>query len=250
MRGISSQPQFRSATVARLSATGYILLPAVFFLLAAIFSGCASVSADKSATLAPAKISVVPAEIDFSNVVVGQKNSQSVRITNSSAAPISLQRLRASGAGFALSSVSTPLLLAPGKHANVSVVYVPSSTATAKGSLVISSSDFSAPLTVPLSGSGEKPTATLAASPANINFGSRAVKSSSSQSVTLKNTGNIPFSINAITLTGSAFSISGISAGVSLAPAKLSIFKFGFTPPHPEVHPPPLPSLPPLFPLR
>ena len=223
---IFSRPQLRGATVVRLSAPLCMFAAVAIFL--ATISGCASISADK--TPVTAKISVVPAVIDFNSVVVGQKNSQTVRITNSSATSISLQRLRTSGSGFTLSSLATPLLLAPGKQANVHVVYAPSSTAAAKGSLVISSPDLPEPLSVPLSGSGEKAAAALAASPANINFGTRAVKSSSSQSVTLKNTGNMPFSINSVTLTGSAFSISGITAGVSLSPGQTLNFQVWFRP--------------------
>lgn len=226
MRGIFSRPRLRSATVVRSSAPLCMFAAVAIFL--ATISGCASISADK--TPVTAKISVVPAVINFNSVVVGQKNSQTVRITNSSATSIGLQRLRTSGSGFTLSSLATPLLLAPGKDANVHVVYAPSSTAAAQGSLFISSPDLPEPLSVPLSGSGEKAAAALAASPANINFGTRAVKSSSSQSVTLKNTGNMPFSINSVTLTGSAFSISGITAGVSLSSGQTLNFQVWFRP--------------------
>jgi hypothetical protein len=230
MNAISSPPSFHVAPVRRRPVSRCILLASAV-VCAAAASGCASASADKaSATAAPAKISVVPSVIDFNSVVVGQKNSQTVRITNSSAVPVSLQRVRVSGSGFALSSVNTPLPLAPGKHANVSVVFAPSAMTPANGSLVISSPDLKAPVTVPLSGSGEKPTAALAASPASINFGTRAVKSSSSQTITLKNTGNIPFSIDSIMLTGSAFSVSGLTAGVSVSPGQSLNFQAWFHP--------------------
>jgi hypothetical protein len=230
MGAISSRPFVRAATARHLTISRCTVL-ACSFLCTAILSGCASVTADKSsASLVPAKISVVPAEVSFNSVVVGQKNSQAIKITNTTTAPISLQHLRASGSGFILSPVPTPLLLAPGKHTNLNIIFAPSAATQSAGSLVIYSSDLKAPITVPLSGAGEKPVATLAASPSAINFGAHAVKSSTSQSVTLKNTGNISVSLNTVALSGAVFSISGLVNGVSLSPGQALNFQVWFHP--------------------
>ena len=230
MRGLPSQPPPRVA-VARRFFLSPVLVLAYITIVAASFSGCASVSAENhSAQPAAEKISVVPSLIDFKSVVVGQKNSQTVKITNSSAASIDLQHLHVSGSGFTLSSAKAPVSLAPGKHVNLSIVFAPASAAEATGSLVIASSDFKAPVKIPLSGSGEKAAAALSASPASINFGSHAVKSSSAQTVTLKNTGNISLSINSVRLGGSSFSLSGLDKGVSLSPDQKLEFQIWFHP--------------------
>jgi hypothetical protein len=87
-----------------------------------------------------------------------------------------------------------------------------------------------APVSVPLSGSGAKATPALAVSPASLNFGTRAVKSSTSQSVTLKNTGNIALSISSVSVASPAFSTSGLAKGISLSPDQQVEFQVWFHP--------------------
>ena len=214
MRGICVRPKIGTFTSRRFSTSPFILLACIIIFTGA-FSGCASVSADRSAA---AKLSVVPSVIDFRAVVVGQKNSQTVKITNSSSNSINLSSLQVSGTGFSLPSAKAPVLLAPGSHVSLSVVFAPPAAADETGSLVISSSDLDTPVRVPLSGAGEKTAPKLTLSPASVNFGTRAVKTSTSQSVVLTNTGNSSLSISSIGLANPAFSLSGISKGVSLSP--------------------------------
>ena len=154
MHGKSSRLLFRSLALRHLATSHQILVAAA--IISAAISGCASVSADKSSAALGAKISVVPSVIDFKSVVVGQKNSQTIKITNSSAESIGLEQLRVSGSGFTLSPAKVPVILPVGAQISVSVVFAPSSASGASGSLVISSSDLKAPVSVPLSGSGEK----------------------------------------------------------------------------------------------
>jgi hypothetical protein len=230
MRRVSSQPLLRPVASQRPDTWPALLVPCAF-LAAVLASGCASIPADKPlAHPNSARISVVPSAIEFKSVVVGQKNSQTLKITNSGSTAISLQSLKISGAGFALSPVKSPVLLAPGKQASLSIVFAPSSNAQIAGSLIIASSDLKIPVTVPLSGSGEKAAPALSVSPSSINFGTRSVKSSTSQSITLKNTGNIAVSIGSISLPSSSFSVSGLTNGVSLAPDQKLEFQVWFHP--------------------
>jgi len=229
MRGTLSQSSFRGFAFPHPATDQTFLVTALIFT--AVFSGCATVSADKtSANPAAAKISVVPSNIDFKAVVVGQKNSQTVKITNSGADSLGLERLLVSGAGFTLSAAKSPLTLAPGQHVDLSVVFAPSAPAEASGSLLISSSGLKTPVSVPLLGSGANAAPALVASPTALNFGTRAVKSSTSQSVTLKNTGNIAISINSVNLANPAFSISGLANGLSLSPDQKVEFQVWFRP--------------------
>jgi Abnormal spindle-like microcephaly-assoc'd, ASPM-SPD-2-Hydin/Transmembrane protein 131-like N-terminal len=226
MRGICARPLIGAVTSRRFSASPFILL-ACIILFAGTFSGCASASADRSATT---KLSVVPSVIDFKAVVVGQKNSQTVQITNSSSNSINLSSLQVSGTGFSLRSAKAPVLLAPGSHVSLSVVFAPPAAADATGSLVISTSDFDTPVRVPLSGAGEKAAAKLTLSPASVNFGTRAVRTSTSQSVVLTNTGNSSLSISSISIANPAFSVAGISKGVSLSPNQKLEFQVWYHP--------------------
>jgi hypothetical protein len=200
-------------------------------IFSVIFSGCASVSAGNSAAEpVAAKISIVPAAIDFRAVVVGQKNSQTVKITNSTSQSIHLGNLHISGTGFSLSSAKAPILLGAGSHIELSVVFAPPSAAGHTGALVVSGPDLKAPVSVPLSGEGEKADPALAISPASLNFGTRAVKTSASQSVTLTNTGNISLSISSISIANPVFSVSGISKGVTISPRQKLEFQVWYRP--------------------
>lgn len=197
-----------------------------------IFYGCAAVSARNSATdPAAALISVVPAEIDFKSVVVGQQNSQTVQITNTSAKEVDLNALHVSGASFTLLSARAPVVLAPGINLSVTIVFAPSRAASAEsGVLTIASPDLKTPVRVPLFGSGEKPAPGLQASPSAIDFGNHSVNSSAFQTVTLANTGNTSLTINSASIAGSGYSITGLAAAVSLSPGQRLAFQVWFLP--------------------
>ena len=225
MRGIHSRPFFGVLASRRLSTSSVIVLAGIIIIFT--FSGCASVSADRTAA---EKISVVPSVIDFKGVVVGQKNSQTVRVTNFSSDSISLKSLHVSGTGFSLPAAKVPVVLAPGSHLNLSVVFDPPAAVDESGSLVISSADLKAPILVPLSGAGEKAAPKLTLAPNSLNFGTRAIKSSTSQSVVLTNTGNLALSISSVSVANPEFSVSGISKGVSLSPNQKLEFQVWFHP--------------------
>jgi hypothetical protein len=225
MRGIHSQPLGVFAS-RRLSTSSVIVLACIIAFTAA-FSGCASVSADRTVA---EKLSVVPSVIDFKGVVVGQKNSQTVKVTNSSSDSISLKSLHVTGTGFSLPSAKVPVVLAPGSHLNLSVVFDPPAAVDENGALVIASTDLKAPIRIPLSGAGEKAAPKLTLSPTSLNFGARAIKSTTSQSVVLTNTGNLALSISSVSVAHPEFSVSGISKGVSLSPNQKLEFQVWFHP--------------------
>jgi hypothetical protein len=225
-----SRPYFRKLAFRPFRDSRFLLLAGVV-IFSVIFSGCASVSAGNSAAEpAAAKISIVPQAIDFKEVVVGQKNSQTVKITNSTLQSVNLGSLHVSGNGFSLSAVKAPVLLAAGSHIELSVVFAPPSAAGQTGALVISGPDLKAPISVPLSGEGEKAAPALAVSPASVNFGARMIKTSTSQSVILTNTGNLSLSISSVSVANPVFSVSGISKGVTLSPGQKLEFHVWFHP--------------------
>jgi hypothetical protein len=81
-----------------------------------------------------------------------------------------------------------------------------------------------------LSGSGEKAAPALQLAPTSVSFGSRATSSSSFQTVDLKNTGNVALNINSASVSNAIFSITGLTAGVSLAPGQQLSFQVWFHP--------------------
>jgi hypothetical protein len=222
-----SSPVLARVSPVRCISISQCLLVLCSLLPAFIVSGCATVPAGNSAA---AVVSIIPAEINFRSVVVGQKNSQTVQITNTSTKNVDLSALHISGANFSLQSAKAPIILAPGNNLNMTVVFAPSAAATEKGTLTVSSPDLKAPVSVPLLGSGEKPAPALQASPSTIIFGSHTLNSSAFQNVTLTNTGNVGLKVNSVSVVGVGYSITGLSPGVSLSPEQRLEFQIWFHP--------------------
>src|SRR5713101_5917789 len=96
---VTSFPALIRGLAARCFRTSNCLLVVGALIPTFVFSGCATVSPGNSAANpAAAVVSVIPAEVDFKSVVVGQKNSQTVQITNTSNKNVYLSALRVSGA--------------------------------------------------------------------------------------------------------------------------------------------------------
>src|SRR5215471_235802 len=220
-------PSFNSAT--RPSPLGGQFVNVVVAIFSLVLCGCSAMEKLPTAPK-PARLSVVPASIDFQSVAVGQKNSQTLKITNVSTDTVALRQFHLSGTGFSLSDAKAPLILGPGRNANLSVVFAPATSAAVTGSLSIVSPDLNSPLTVRLSGSGERPSPQLKLSTASVNFGSHTVNSSASQAVTLTNTGNVRLKLDSISPLGSPFAVVGLTPGVSLAPDQRLDFQVWFRP--------------------
>ena len=73
-------------------------------------------------------------------------------------------------------------------------------------------------------------TGQLSVSPSIVNFGSVQVGASVSQSVSLKNTGNENLTISQAKVSGTAFSLSGLSIPLTLAPEENVSFSATFAP--------------------
>jgi hypothetical protein len=71
---------------------------------------------------------------------------------------------------------------------------------------------------------------TLGAAPASISFGNVQTGTSQTQSDTLSNTGGSNLTITQVTVTGTGFSISGISTPVTLTPGQSAPFNVTFAP--------------------
>jgi Abnormal spindle-like microcephaly-assoc'd, ASPM-SPD-2-Hydin len=122
--------------------------------------------------------------MSFGSVNVGASTSQSVTVSNTGAASVSVGSVGISGAGFAASSLPTGLTLAAGKEAVMTVTFAPSSAGAATGKLTVSDQSSSSPLAVTLSGTGVATSThsvklTWSASPSSV-AGYRVYRSTSS----------------------------------------------------------------------
>jgi len=135
-----------------------------------------------------------------------------------------------------------PLLLRPNSSASIQVVFSPTANVTYNGVIKIVvryGEDESSSRVLPVSGTGTiapvQPSAPAASvllslSTGNVNFGSVPVGTTSSQPVSLTNTGTGSVTILQATTTGNAFAVGGLSGSVTLAAGQSYSLVVSYTP--------------------
>ena len=195
---------------------------------------CAQMSADGGHTAqspqpaAQSKIVLVPNAIDFSGVVLGQKNSQTVKLTNSDSKRLQITDISIAGAGLSVTGVTLPLSLDPQGSETFNIDFAPKSSGPVSGTLTIRSTLGAASFNV--KGTGTKSQPKLQTDPASIDFGKLAVKKTTTRKVTISNTGNSKVNISKVTLSGTGFSISELPSQFALEPQQSTSFEVSFHP--------------------
>jgi hypothetical protein len=171
-----------------------------------------------------APIAVAPTSLAFSQNVGSASAAQIVTLSNATAAAVPLNSISAN-APFSEADTCAGSVPAA-STCTVSVVFTPTATGPASGSLTITY-NTSSTFVVGLSGTGIQPSVMLA--PSSLQFGSQAIATpSASQSVTLSNQGTGPLSISGITASGD-FSQTN-TCGASVAPGANCSISAVFTP--------------------
>lgn len=212
----------------KISASYWCLIAALATSLEVF--GCAGVTQQAAPPPSSPQISVVPSSVVFSNVVVGQKSSQTVQISNTGQATLNVTAISLSGAGFSLSTVAVPFQLAPGANMNFTVSFTASSTTAANGTLTITSDAPGSPLSVSVQGTGQTASASWQLSPTSITFSNTTLQTTQTQNASLKNTGNVSVTVGSVNVTGAVFSLSGLSSGMTLSPGQQVSFQVSFQP--------------------
>lgn len=166
-------------------------------------------------------LTVSTTSLNFGTVTLKTVSTQSVTLESTGTASVTVNATTVSGAGFAVAGPALPLTLLPGQSATLSVSFDPTVAGAAAGSLSISSnSSTGSTIAVSLSGTGAGATANpqLTLSPTSLNFGSISLGTPATQTVTLTSTGTSPLTVNAESLTGTGFSVSGATFPVTLNP--------------------------------
>lgn len=172
-------------------------------------SNAPSLSASLTGTGIASIISPSATSFSFGNVTVGMTSaSQTLTLTNKGSSPLILSSIGFSGgntgdfaiAGNTCTTGGTGLGL--NGTCTITLAFKPTAIGNRSTVLAISSNDPATPtLNVSLSGFGTQSTA--AVSPASLAFPVQLVNTTSAvQTVTLSNSGNVAFTINSITLTG------------------------------------------------
>jgi Abnormal spindle-like microcephaly-assoc'd, ASPM-SPD-2-Hydin len=173
-------------------------------------------------------LSVTPSVVGFGNVSVGSPVTQPLRLTNGGSASVAINSASATGSGFGISGLTTPQTLTPGESVNFMAEFNPKIAGKQAGTISIETAGT--PVDVALNGTGVSSAAQLVASATSLSFGSVIIGDTPSQEVTLKNTGNASADISSVSLSGSSYTLTGVTSKLALAPDQSAILKVDFDP--------------------
>jgi hypothetical protein len=179
--------------------------------------------------VANGQLAVSPTSQSFGSVAMGSQFNQTVTLTNNGASTVSISQVSATGSGFKLSGVTTPIALNTSQSTTFTVAFAPQSIAAASGSVTITSNASNPTLTIPLSGSGVAAGA-LGSSPTSLAFGSVQVGNNQALSGIVTNTGGSSVTISQAGISGTGFTLSGMTTPVTLGAGQSASFGVSFTP--------------------
>ena len=177
----------------------------------------------------PGALAASPTSLAFGSVQIGSNTSLSETLTNTGGSSLTISAATASGTGFSLSGLSLPVTLTAGQSTSFTVLFSPTTSGAASGSVSITSTGSNPSLSIPLSGTGVTQGA-LSANPTSLAFGSVQVGGNTSLSETLTNTGGSSVTITQANVTGAVFSISGLTLPVTLTTNQSVTFTATFKP--------------------
>jgi hypothetical protein len=175
-----------------------------------------------------AGLSVTPGSLSFGSVGTGKSATQTIQLTNSGSASLTVSQVAATGTGFSVGGITLPLAIAPGQSASFSAQYAPQAVGNATGSVSIVSNAPNSPATVTLSGSGVQ--AGLSLTPSTAAFGTVVTGNTNSQTIQLTNSGTASLTVSQATVTGSGFSLSGLNLPLTLAAGQSLTFNIQYAP--------------------
>jgi hypothetical protein len=182
-------------------------------------------------TSSAAPLTLSPDALDFGTQNVASTTTLPLTIINTSAAPITLLSLNATG-DYTTALNTCPAAntsLAAGASCTLTVAFTPTTTGARAGTLSLATSATTQSLNATLNGVGVS--GQLIANPTALNFGALTVLSPSPLTLTLTNTGSALVTLSPATITGAAdFAITGPCSITTLAPNQACTLTVTFTP--------------------
>jgi hypothetical protein len=177
----------------------------------------------------PGQITPNPTSQSFGNVVIGSSKSLTETLTNSGGSSLTISAASATGSGFSITGLTLPLTLAVGQSSTFAVKFAPTAAGAVTGNVTITSDGSNPNLNIALTGTGVTP-GTLSANPTSLSFGTVQVGSSANLSETLTNTGGSTVTISQADVTGTGFSIIGLTLPTTLTAGQSVTFTATFAP--------------------
>ncbi len=175
--------------------------------------------------------------LQFGSVPIGGNAQQTLTLTSTGTAALDVSALSASGDGFSAKAPALPLSLQPGQSLTLPVTFVPTKAGAEAGKLVIGSDAVgSSYVAVSLVGNGTSSTPAPPDAPAltlsstTVDFGSVAVGSQGSTSLTLTSSGTAAVVIQSLAVSGDAFATGKLKLPLTLAPGQQIAVPLTFAP--------------------
>lgn len=219
-----------------------VAIPATFTPGAAgVINGSITVSTDSGVVAfgesgrgtAPG-FAATPPNLAFDDQPTGLTSTQNIQVTNTGTSTETVTSATASSTPYTVSGLpAAGATVAAGGSFIVSVTYAPTATGTNTGSVTINSSSNSTAhtLTIPLSGTAVTGQGKLTIAPSTVDFGAVALGSTTTQTFTLTNNGNIPVTVTKAKAPISDFtSATPLPEGQQLAPGQSWVQSVTLTP--------------------
>jgi hypothetical protein len=166
--------------------------------------------------------------VSFGSLALNASATQSVTLTNTGNAAVSISQVNVAGSGFTLNGSAPLVTLSAGQAASFSVTFTPTVAGNATGSASVVSTAANSPLSISLSGLGVQPQISVV--PGAVSFGTVTVGQTNSQTVTLSNPGTANLNVTQFAGPGTGFGLTGLALPLTLAPGKSTTFTVSFTP--------------------
>ncbi len=170
-----------------------------------------------------------PTSLSFGSVQVGSSQTMTETLTNSGGSSVTISAASATGSAFNVSGLTLPKTVNAGQSVSFSVSFAPTSGSSVSGNLAITSNAADSALNVPLSGTAATTSGQLAIAPATVSFGNVTVGTTLNQTGTLS-ASNASVTVSSLGLSGSQFSVSGLTLPVTIAAGKSVPFELTFAP--------------------
>jgi len=171
-----------------------------------------------------------PSSFNFSNVPIGQTETQVFVLTNSGGTPVTVSAISVSNSAFKISGATLPVVVAAGQSIGLNLTFSPTASTSFGGHLMVTSNASNSPLKISIQGSGvTNTTGQLSVTPSLLNLGSVIVGSSATASGSLSATG-ASVTINAASSSNSAFTLTGLSLPATIAAGQTVPFSVSFSP--------------------
>ena len=202
----------------------------VVFAALATLVGCQSLNATRpSSQQNSAEVMPAVSHLEFGSVVVGYKQLLSNTIVNRSSSAVTITSASVDQPDFKVSGGQLPVTLAAGESTSIGVTYQPKAHGTSSGTVTLADASTTTSTSFTVSGSSTS-AGQLTVNPSSISFGNVMVGQTQRQSAAVTNTGGSDVTITQASMSGTGFTLSGLTLPLTLHPSDAAPFTVSFAP--------------------